>query len=128
MVPPDSSGDPFEELWPERPGAWEIEPSVAPPTWVTLAEAEDRSGASRSALRVWYRSGQVPSRLVEGPNGPQRLVLLDAVVERAGQSPRVQRRIAQNLTTEAELIFLRRRVDDLERRLSAVEESATDGP
>ena len=32
-------------------------------TWVTLAEAERRAGVSNSALRSWYRSGQVPSRL-----------------------------------------------------------------
>jgi hypothetical protein len=59
---------------------------------VTLAKAEAETGVSRSALRSWYRNGEIQSRLVDGPNGPQRLVQLGAVIERAAASPRIQRR------------------------------------
>ncbi len=57
-------------------------------TWVDLAEAERRAEVSRSTLRAWYRSGQIASRLMPGPHGLQRLVPLDAVLERAARSPR----------------------------------------
>ena len=56
--------------------------------WVSLAEAEDRAGVSRSTLRAWYRTGQIPSRLTPGPHGMHRLVPLDTVIERAARSPR----------------------------------------
>jgi hypothetical protein len=59
--------------------------------WVTLAEAQAATGVSRSALRSWYRAGQLASRLQDGPHGPQRLVPLDAVVARVARSPRLQR-------------------------------------
>ncbi len=91
-------------------------------TWVTLAEAEARVGVSRSALRSWYRTGQVPTRLTDGPHGPQHLVPLETVVERAGQSPRLQRKQARAVSVEAEVRRLRERVADLERRLAAVED------
>ena len=91
-------------------------------TWVTLGEAERRAGVSNSALRSWYRSGQVPSRLVDGPHGVQRLVPLDAVVERAALSPRIQRRIAGAIGIEADVALLRQKVEELERRLRALEE------
>jgi hypothetical protein len=90
-------------------------------TWVTLAEAEARAGVSRSALRAWYRSGQVPSRLVDGRHGPQQLVPLEAVVARAEQSPRLQRKAARAVGVEAEVALLRERVAELERRLSELE-------
>ncbi len=51
--------------------------------WVRLAEAEEAAGVSRSALRSWYRTGQIPSRLEPGPHGDERLVPLQAVLERA---------------------------------------------
>ncbi|HVF32062.1 MAG TPA: hypothetical protein VM933_03395 [Acidimicrobiales bacterium] len=57
-------------------------------TWVPLAEAERRSGVSRSTLRAWYRTGQVASRLTPGPHGLQRLVPLDLVLDKASRSPR----------------------------------------
>lgn len=85
--------------------------------WVPLAEAEAASGVSRSALRAWYRSGDVPSQVVDGPHGPQRLVDLDAVLARAEQSPRIRRKAARR----DELDELRARVADLERRLAALE-------
>lgn len=90
-------------------------------TWVALAEAEGKSGVSRSTLRTWYRSGQVPSRVVEGAHGPQRLVVLEAVVERAGNSPRIQRKAAREAGLEGEVAALRARVAELERRLAALE-------
>ncbi len=108
-----------EELdWEQALEAWSAEPEG---TWVTLAEAERRAGVSNSALRSWYRSGQVPSRLVDGPHGVQRLVPLDAVVQRAAQSPRIQRRMAAATGLEAEVALLRQRVDELEARLRRLE-------
>jgi hypothetical protein len=89
--------------------------------WVTLAEAEAEAGVSRSALRSWYRQGDLPSRLVEGPNGPQRIVPLDAVVERASRSPRIRRRAERQVGLEAEVALLRSRLDQLERRLASLE-------
>ncbi len=106
--------------WEQALEAWSTEPEG---TWVTLAEAERRAGVSNSALRSWYRSGQVPSRLVDGPHGLQRLVPLDEVVRRAAQSPRIQRRIAGAVGLEAEVAILRQRVDELEARLRRLEEN-----
>ncbi len=57
-------------------------------TWVPLAEAERQAGVSRSTLRAWYRTGQMPSRLMPGPHGLQRLVPLEAVLNRSSRSPR----------------------------------------
>ncbi len=105
--------------WDQALEAWSSEPEG---TWVTLAEAERRAGVSNSALRSWYRSGQVPSRLVDGPHGLQRLVPLDEVIRRAAQSPRIQRRIAGAIGVEAEVAILRQRVDELEARLRRLEE------
>lgn len=107
--------------WDELVPAWDVESSVAAPTWVSLAEAEIRAGVSRSALRSWYRSGQLPSRLVDSRYGPQRMVPLDAVIERAQQSPRLQHRAARSLSLEAELVLLRQRLDELERRVADLE-------
>lgn len=58
--------------------------------WITLAEAEAETGMSSSALRAWYRSGQIRSRMVEGPNGPQRLVPREAVRLRAAVAAKRQ--------------------------------------
>jgi DNA-binding transcriptional MerR regulator len=52
-------------------------------TWVPLSDAAAAAGVSRSALRTWYRSGQIPSRLEPGPHGPQRMVPRELVIERA---------------------------------------------
>ncbi|MPY77803.1 MAG: excisionase [Actinophytocola sp.] len=89
--------------------------------WVPLAEAENETGVSRSALRAWYRNGEVRSRLVDGPHGPQRLVPLDEVLERAERSPRIRRRAEREISLEAQVALLRRRVDELELRLAALE-------
>ena len=105
--------------WDQALAAWSSEPEG---TWVTLGEAERQAGVSKSALRSWYRSGQVPSRLVDGPHGVQRLVPLEAVLERAARSPRIQRRIAGAIGLEAEVAMLRQQVEALEARLRRLEE------
>lgn len=94
--------------------------------WVPLAIAEAETGVSRSALRSWYRNHEIPSRLVDGPNGPQRLVPLSAVVERAATSPRLQRRAEREIGLEAQVALLRNRVDQLELRLAALERPSPD--
>lgn len=104
--------------WDQAFEALSAEPGGA---WVTLAEAERQAGVSKSALRSWYRSDQVPSRLVDGPHGVQRLVPLDAVVERAARSPRIQRRLAGGVGMEAEITLLRQQVEALERRVQRLE-------
>jgi hypothetical protein len=94
-------------------------------TWVGLAEAEALSGVSRSALRAWFRSGELASRVVDGPHGPQRLVPLEAVLERASQSPRIRRKAARSADLEAEVAQLRERLAGLERRVAALEASSS---
>src|SRR6476661_5454675 len=96
--------------------------------WVPLAVAEAEAGVSRSALRAWYRRHEIPSRLVDGPNGPQRLVPLDAVLRRAARSPRLQRRAEREVGLEAQVALLRHRVDQLELRLAALERPASPPP
>src|SRR3954470_17424472 len=56
--------------------------------WVTLPEAAAAAGVSVSALRAWYRAGDVPSRMERGPHGQQRLVRLEDTLERAARSRR----------------------------------------
>jgi transposase len=89
--------------------------------WVTLTDAEAETGVSRSALRAWSRSGEVPSRLVDGPFGPQREVPIEAVIARAAESTRIRRRLGREVTLEAEVALLRDRVEELELRLVALE-------
>src|SRR5690348_11272389 len=111
--------------WEDRLAKWEDElalfAQLEGTPWVPLAQAEAETGVSRSALRAWYRNGEISSRLVDGPNGPQRLVPLDAVVERAAKSPRIQRRAERELSLEAQVTLLRHRIDQLELRLAALE-------
>jgi len=111
--------------WDARIDAWRAELELLAraegTTWVSLAEAEAEAGVSRSALRAWYRNGEIASRLVDGPHGPQRLVPLEAVVERAGQSARIRRRSERAVGLEAQVTLLRNRVDQLEIRLAALE-------
>jgi transposase len=89
--------------------------------WVPLAQAEAEAEVSRSALRSWFRDGDIPSRLVEGPHGPQRIVPLGAVIERAARSPRIQRRHQHNEKLQDEVALLRQRLDRLESRLAELE-------
>jgi len=111
--------------WEDRLDAWELELELASQLessdWVTLDRAAADTGASRAALRTWYRTGQIPSRLVDGPHGPQRLVPLALVAARAQASPRLRRSAERRLADQAELEILRHRVDHLELRLAAVE-------
>jgi hypothetical protein len=88
---------------------------------VTLDRAAAATGASRAVLRSWYRTGQIPTRLVDGPHGPQRLVPLAVVAARAEASPRLRRTAERRLADQAQLEILRHRVDQLELRLAALE-------
>ena len=88
---------------------------------MTLERAAGETGVSRAALRTWYRTGQIPSRLVDGPHGPQRLVPLALVAARAEASPRLRHSAERRLADEAQLELLRHRVDQLELRLAALE-------
>ncbi len=110
--------------WGQRLERWQAEldlfARLDDTAWVPLARAEAETGVSRSTLRSWYRNGEIRSRLVDGPNGPQRLVPLDAVVERAALSPRIQRRAEHELSLEAQVVLLRHRVDQLELQLAAL--------
>jgi transposase len=112
--------------WEERLDAWELELELGAQMdgsdWVTLERAAADTGASRAALRTWYRTGQIPSRLVDGPHGPQRLVPLELVAARAEASPRLRRSAERRLSDEAEMEILRHRVDQLELRLAALEQ------
>src|SRR5215475_10668624 len=111
--------------WEDRLDDWELElelnAQLEGSDWVTLERAAASTGVSRAALRNWYRTGQIPSRLVDGPHGPQRLVPLDLVAGRAEASPRLRRTAERRLADEAQLELLRHRVDQLELRLAALE-------
>ncbi|MGA3215644.1 MAG: excisionase [Acidimicrobiales bacterium] len=85
--------------------------------WVTLEEASGAAGVARSTLRSWYRSGQLPSRMVAGVHGPQRLVPLEPVLDRALRSSRVQRQLERARSLEAEVDELRQRLEAIERHL-----------
>jgi len=111
--------------WDDRLDEWELEldlaAQLAGSDWVTLERAAADTGASRAALRNWYRTGQIPSRLVDGPHGPQRLVPLAVVAARAEASPRLRRTAERRLADEAQLEILRHRIDQLELRIAALE-------
>jgi transposase len=85
--------------------------------WVTLEEATGATGVSRSTLRSWYRSGLIPSKMVAGAHGPQRIVPLELVVDRALESSRSRRQLEQARSLQAELQELRRRIETIERHL-----------
>ena len=118
--------------WEERLDDWELEldlnARLEGSDWVTLERAAADTGASRAALRTWYRTGQIPSRLVDGPHGPQRLVPLALVADRAEASPRLRRSAQRRLADEAQLEILRHRVDQLELRLAVLERRQPPGP
>ena len=121
-------GDTVPSGWDERLGAWrdelELLAKIDDTPWVPLATAEAEAGVSRSALRAWYRNGEIASRLVDGPHGAQRLVPLQAVLDRAAQSARIQRRAEREVSLEAQLALLRHRIDQFELRLAALERTA----
>lgn len=85
--------------------------------WVTLEEASGATGVSRSTLRSWYRSGLIASKMVAGLHGPQRIVPLDLVVDRALASSRSRRQLEQARSLQAEVEELRRRIEVIERQL-----------
>jgi transposase len=85
--------------------------------WVSLDEASSATGVSRSTLRSWYRGGLIPSRMVAGLHGPQRIVPLDSVVDRAVGSSRSRRQLEQARSLQAEVEELRRRIETIERHL-----------
>jgi transposase len=85
--------------------------------WVTLEEAVDATGVSRSTLRSWYRSGRIPSRMVAGAHGPQRIVPLAIVIDQALASPRSRRQLEEARNLQAEVDELRQRLDRIERHL-----------
>jgi transposase len=111
--------------WEDRLDEWELELELSArlegSDWVTLDRAVAETGVSRAALRNWYRTGQIPSRLVDGPHGPQRLVPLSMIAARAEASPRLRRSAERRIADEAQLEILRHRVDQLELRLAALE-------
>jgi hypothetical protein len=111
--------------WDDRLDQWDVERELASQLedsdWVTLEEAATRTGVSRAALRTWYRGDLIPSRLVDGPHGPQRLVPLAMVTARAGESPRLRRKWEKRLGDEALVELLQQRIDDLEARVAALE-------
>ena len=111
--------------WEDRLDEWEVElelgSQLAGSDWVTLEKAAAETGVSRAALRTWDRTGQLPARLVDGPHGPQRLVPLALVAERAEASPRLRKTAERRLGDEAQLELLRHRVDQLELRLADLE-------
>jgi predicted site-specific integrase-resolvase len=89
----------------------------AEPGWVTLEEASTAAAVARSTLRSWYRAGHIPSRMVMGPHGPQRMVPLDAVLDRALRSSRLRRQIEHGRSLTAEVDRLHQRVEVMERLL-----------
>jgi hypothetical protein len=111
--------------WEDRLDEWELELELTAQLdgsdWVTLERAVADTGVSRAALRNWYRTRQIPSRLVDGPHGPQRLVPLALVATRAEASPRLRNSAQRRLADEAETEILRHRVDQLELRLAELE-------
>jgi transposase len=111
--------------WEDRLDEWELELELSAhlegSDWVTLEKAAAETGVSRAALRSWYRTGQIPSRLVDGPHGPQRLVPLAMVAERAEASPRLRKTAERRLSDEAQLEILQHRVEQLELRLAVLE-------
>ena len=111
--------------WDDRLDQWEntleLTAQLDDSTWVTLDHAARATGASRAALRSWYRNGEIPSRLADGPHGPQRLVPLTLAAARAEASPRLRHAAARKLEAEAQVELLRDRVDRLEARLALLE-------
>lgn len=95
----------------------QLEQQPAVQGWLALDEAAAAAGVSRSTLRSWYRTDQIPSRMVPGLHGPQRLVPLDAVLDRTMRSTRLRRQLDAARAVDAELAELRRRLERVERLL-----------
>jgi hypothetical protein len=108
---PSSSGVDWDDVLDQ------LNDQAAEPGWVTLEEASSAAGVARSTLRSWYRAGRIPARMIIGPHGPQRMVPLDAVLDRALRSTRLRRQIEQGRSLAAEVERLRQRVEVMERLL-----------
>jgi len=108
----------MDSEWDARLKAWQDEldlfARVEDTSWVPLADAKAQAGVSRSALRTRYRKGEIASRLVDGPHGSQRLVPLEAVLDRAEQSARIRKRAEREIGLEAQVALLRSHVSRLE--------------
>lgn len=74
-------GDP-DLTWVEQEDQGQGDPDL---TWVSLREAVTVTGASKSTLRKWYRSGKVKSQTVEGHHGPEKRVILEEIQELAAR-------------------------------------------
>src|SRR5664279_1261533 len=111
--------------WDDRLDGWdaalELSAQLDGSDWVTLDVAARQTGASRAVLRSWYRTGEIPSRLTDGPHGPTRLVPLAVVAARAEASPRLRYSAQRKLDAEAQVALLSHRIDELETRLAALE-------
>lgn len=117
MSNPEEFIDWDEVEWEQLLEEWSVE--LEGDRWITLAEAEVETGMSRSALRAWYRSGQIRSRMVEGPNGPQRLVPRDAVRLRAALAARRK----PTVKLDDEVARLREEVLELRHQLERLQKS-----
>lgn len=84
---------------------------------MTLQEAVDATGVARSTLRSWYRAGRIPSKMVAGVHGPQRIVPLALVIDHALASPRSRRQLEEARTLQADVDELRQRLERIERHL-----------
>jgi transposase len=111
----DTEGDGSNNDWDRMLGELAAQPIEE--GWVSLDEASSATGVSRSTLRSWYRSGLIPSRMVAGLHGPQRIVPLDLVIDRALGSSRSRRQLEQARSLQAEVEELRRRIETIERHL-----------
>jgi predicted site-specific integrase-resolvase len=109
------AGDPAAVDWDQILGELANQPIEE--GWVTLEEAVSATGVSRSTLRSWYRDGRIPSRMVAGAHGPQRIVPLASVLDRALGSLRTRRQLERSRSVQAEVEELRRRVETIERHL-----------
>src|SRR5258708_32602955 len=91
--------------WEDRLDAWELElelnAQLEGSDWATLEQAAGDTGVSRAALRSWYRTGQIPSRLVDGPHGPQRLGPVNLGAARPEGAPRLRHTARPRLADEA---------------------------
>ncbi len=89
--------------WEDRLDDWELElelnAQLEGSDWVPLERAATGTGVCRAALRNWYQTGQIPSRLTNGPHGPQRLVPLPWSLP----APRPRR--ARDAAAQADLVL-----------------------
>lgn len=116
VTPDESSAEESSSVeWDALLAQLEQQPAVQ--GWLALDEAAAAAGVSRSTLRSWYRTDQIPSRMVPGLHGPQRLVPLDAVLDRTMRSTRLRRQLDAARAVDAELAELRRRLERVERLL-----------